>query len=35
MAVDIVWRQKEHHERELARKNAAYGSTWYGKKYGG
>jgi hypothetical protein len=26
---------KDYHERELARKNAAYGGTWNGKKYGG
>jgi hypothetical protein len=26
---------KDYHERELARKSAAYGGTWNGKKYGG
>jgi integrase len=35
MAVAILRNLKDYHERELARKNATYGGTWNGKKYGG
>jgi integrase len=35
MAVTILRNLKDYHERELARKNATYGGTWNGKKYGG
>jgi integrase len=35
MAVAILRKLKDHHERELVRKNAEYGGTWNGKKYGG
>jgi integrase len=35
MAVAILRNLKDDHERELARKNATYGGTWNGKKYGG
>jgi integrase len=34
MAVAIVHQIKMYHEQELARKNAAYGGTWNGKKWG-
>ncbi len=34
MAVAIVRKARTHHEQELARKNAAYGGTWNGKKWG-
>jgi integrase len=35
LAVTILRKLKDHHERELIRKNAEYGGTWNGKKYGG
>jgi integrase len=34
MAVAILRKLKEYHVRELVRKNAEYGGTWNGKKYG-
>jgi integrase len=34
MAVGILRRLKDYHERELAPNNKAYGGTWNGKKYG-
>ena len=34
MAVAIIQQIKTYHEQELARKNAAYGGTWNGKKWG-
>jgi hypothetical protein len=35
MAVAVLRTLKEYHERERVRKNAEYGGTWNGKKYGG
>jgi integrase len=35
MAVAVLRKLKEYHERERVRKNAEYGGTWNGKKYGG
>ncbi|NOT27764.1 MAG: integrase family protein [Acidobacteria bacterium] len=35
MAVAVLRGLKAYHERELARKNAEYGGTWNGKKFGG
>jgi hypothetical protein len=35
MAVTILRKLKNHHERERIRKNAEYGGTWNGRKYGG
>jgi hypothetical protein len=35
MAVAVLRKLKEYHERERVRKNADYGGTWNGKKYGG
>jgi hypothetical protein len=35
IAVAIVRNLKDYHERERTRKNAEYGGTWNGKKYGG
>jgi integrase len=34
MAVAIIRQIKTYHEQELARKNAAYGGTWNGTKWG-
>jgi len=34
MAVTIIRQIRTYHEQELARKNAAYGGTWNGKKWG-
>jgi integrase len=34
MAVAIIGQIRTYHEQELARKNAAYGGTWNGKKWG-
>ena len=34
MAVTIIRQIRTYHEQELARKNAAYGGTWNGRKWG-